>query len=97
MSGVAVANQLFFVFNVTIFGLLSGAGIFGAQFFGSKNVEGLRDTFRFKVISGCVLMTAGILLLYFKGEQLISLYLHDVDGSSDVAATLAFGDRKSVV
>ena len=62
MSGVAVANQLFFVFNVTIFGLLSGAGIFGAQFFGSKNVEGLRDTFRFKVISGCVLMTAGILL-----------------------------------
>lgn len=93
MSGVAVANQLFFVFNVTIFGLLSGAGIFGAQFFGSKNVEGLRDTFRFKVISGCVLMTAGILLLYFKGEQLISLYLHDVDGSSDVAATLAFGGQ----
>ena len=93
MSGVAVANQLFFVFNVTIFGLLSGAGIFGAQFFGSKNVEGLRDTFRFKVISGCVLMTAGILLLYFKGEQLISLYLHDVDGSSDVAATLSFGGQ----
>lgn len=93
MSGVAVANQLFFVFNVTIFGLLSGAGIFGAQFFGSKNVEGLRDTFRFKVISGCVLMTAGILLLYFKGEQLISLYLHDVDGSSDVAATLVFGGQ----
>ncbi len=93
MSGVAVANQLFFVFNVTVFGLLSGAGIFGAQFFGSKNVEGLRDTFRFKVISGCILMTAGILLLYFKGEKLISLYLHDVDGSSDVAATLAFGGQ----
>ena len=32
MSGVAVANQLMFVFNVSMFGMLSGAGIFGAQF-----------------------------------------------------------------
>lgn len=93
MSGVAVANQLMFVFNITTFGLLSGAGIFGAQFFGNRNMEGLRDTFRFKVISGCILMAAGILLMYLKGEALISLYLHDTDGSSDVAATLAYGVR----
>ena len=32
MSGVAIANQLIFVFNLTVFGGLSGAGIFGAQF-----------------------------------------------------------------
>ncbi|MBP1556390.1 MAG: MATE family efflux transporter, partial [Oscillospiraceae bacterium] len=34
MTGVAVANQLFFVFNLCVFGAVSGAGIFGAQFFG---------------------------------------------------------------
>jgi len=33
MSGVAITNQLIFVFNVCIFGGISGAGIFGAQFF----------------------------------------------------------------
>lgn len=35
MSGVAIANQLIFVFNLCIFGAVSGAGIFGAQFYGS--------------------------------------------------------------
>ena len=34
MSGVAIANQLIFVFNLCIFGGVSGAGIFTAQFFG---------------------------------------------------------------
>ena len=31
MTGVAVANQLVFVFYLAIFGALSGAGIFGAE------------------------------------------------------------------
>lgn len=32
MSGVAIVNQLIFVFNLCIFGAVSGAGIFTAQF-----------------------------------------------------------------
>ena len=32
MTGVAIVNQLIFVFNLAIFGAVSGAGIFGAQF-----------------------------------------------------------------
>ena len=31
MSGVAIANQLIFVFNLCIFGGVSGAGIFGTR------------------------------------------------------------------
>ena len=64
MSGVAVANQILFVFNISIFGMVSGAGIFGAQFFGSKNMKGLRDTFRFKVVSISLMTLAGLILLY---------------------------------
>ena len=33
MSGVAIVNQLIFVFNLCIFGAVSGAGIFTAQFY----------------------------------------------------------------
>jgi len=33
MSGVAIANQLMFVFYLAVFGGLAGAGIFAAQFF----------------------------------------------------------------
>lgn len=93
MSGVAVANQILFVFNISVFGMVSGAGIFGAQFFGSQNMKGLRDTFRFKVVSVSLLSVAGILLMYVKGDVLISLYLHDTDGSGSVAATLEYGLR----
>lgn len=94
MSGVAVANQLFSVFNVSLFGAVSGAGIFGAQFFGSQNMEGVRDTFRFKIISCMILTSVVILLLLFKGEFLISLFLHaDSSNQASAAATLDYGIR----
>lgn len=56
MSGVAIVNQLLFVFNLCIFGAVSGAGIFTAQFAGSRDHEGVRHTFRFKILV-CVLLT----------------------------------------
>ena len=49
MSGVAIVNQLLFVYNLAIFGAISGAGIFCAQFFGCKDQKGVRNTFRFKI------------------------------------------------
>ncbi len=91
MNGVAVANQLFFVFNLCIFGAVSGAGIFGAQFFGKGDHKGLRDTFRFKLLFCCLLTAAGITLFYFAGDGLISLYLKGEGSAADAAASLAFG------
>ena len=46
MSGVAIVNQLLFIYNLCIFGGVSGAGIFTAQYFGQGNDEGVRNTFR---------------------------------------------------
>lgn len=40
MSGVAVANQLLFVFNICVFGAISGAGIFGASFTAAETMKG---------------------------------------------------------
>lgn len=93
MSGVAVVNQLLFVFNLSVFGMLSGAGIFGAQFFGSGNTEGFRNTFRFKLVSCFLLMVVGILLFLAQGERLIMLYLHDESGSGMADLTLNYGMR----
>lgn len=92
MSGVAVANQLFNVFNISLFGAVSGAGIFGAQFFGNKNMEGVRNTFRFKIISCMLLTMAAVCLLFFKGEFLISLFLHaNSENQANADATLVYG------
>jgi len=91
MTGVAVSNQLLFVFNLCIFGAVSGAGIFGAQFFGKKDHKGVRHTFRFKLIFCLILALIGIGILFFGGEKLITLYLSGEGSSADAAASLAFG------
>lgn len=91
MNGVAIVNQLLFVFNLCVFGATSGAGIFTAQFFGSGNYEGMRSTFRFKVLVGGLLSALGITVLLTFGKDLIQLYLKG-DGSPESAAqSLAFG------
>lgn len=90
MSGVSIVNQLLFVFNLTIFGGLAGAGIFTAQFFGSKDDEGIRQTFRFKLILGVLVTALAVVLFITKGEALISIYLSE-DGSGNIADTLRYG------
>ena len=62
MSGVAIINQLMFIFYLCIFGAMAGAGIFSAQFHGSGDQEGIRRTFRFKFLAGLLLGIAGIAL-----------------------------------
>lgn len=91
MSGVAIVNQLLFVFNLCIFGAVSGAGIFTAQYYGSENHEGIRHTFRFKILIGALLTAFGIGVLLKAGQPLISLYLRGEGAAEDVMQTLAFG------
>ena len=73
MTGVAIVNQLIFVFNLCIFGVVSGAGIFGAQFFGSGDHSGVRHAFRFKILSGLLITLLAIVLFWFCGDGLIRL------------------------
>lgn len=89
MSGVAIVNQIIFIFNLTIFGGLAGASIFGAQFYGKGDHKGLRDTFRFRVIFSAVTLVLGIAVFVLFGEQLFSLYLNEeASSAADLAATL---------
>lgn len=93
MSGIAIVNQLLMVFNISIFGAISGAGIFGAQFYGCKDHAGVRHTFRFKVYI-CVAITLigiGIFLLY--GEELILMYLHGEGNDEALYAALGYGKQ----
>lgn len=93
MSGVAIANQLIFVYNLTIFGGLSGAGIFGAQFFGAGDHKGLRHTVRFKLLTVVVTLTVAIVVFLTCGEQLISLYLTGDGDAAERVAMLDYGRR----
>jgi putative MATE family efflux protein len=86
MSGAAIANQLLFVFNLCLFGGLSGPGIFGAQFYGADDREGLRHTFRIKLwISGALLLMAMAVFLGW-GDRLTALYLTGQGSPADAAS-----------
>lgn len=93
MSGVAIANQLIMIFELGIFGGLSGAGIFAAQYFGSGNLEGVRNTFRIKLYIGLVVTLASIFIFLCFGRQLVMLFLQgeaDV-GDAEITAGHALG------
>ncbi|QSX04847.1 MATE family efflux transporter [Sedimentibacter sp. zth1] len=81
MSGVAIVNQLIFVFNLTIFGCISGASIFGAQFFGNKDYDGVKYTFRFKMILGAIACVIVTFVFIIFGENLINLYITESSDS----------------
>lgn len=91
MSGVAIVNQLMFVFNICIFGGVSGAGIFGTQFYGKGDYEGQKYTFRFKLYVCLLIAVIALLLFGFLDTQLISLYLSDNGSIGDTALALQCG------
>ena len=90
MVSVAIINQLLFVVNLCIFGGLSGVGIFTAQYFGSKNMEGVKNSFRMKIwlIFG-VLIVALFVIMTFK-SPLIDSFLHEGSEQGDLVKAKSF-------
>ena len=75
MSGVSIVNQLIFVYNICIFGGVSGAGIFTAQYFGSGDENNMRYTVRYKIIISFVVIALFCAIFLLFGDKLISLYI----------------------
>ena len=91
MSGVSIANQFLFIFNLLIFGATAGVGIFTAQYHGMKDEEGVRNTFRFKVVINVILTILAVILFVIFGNTLIGTFLHGEGAISDAARTLEIG------
>ncbi|MBR5977210.1 MAG: MATE family efflux transporter [Clostridia bacterium] len=97
MSGVSVANQFLFVYMLAIFGLVSGAGIFGAQYAGNNDPDGLRNAFRFKVAAGLLLTFLFCWLYAVQNEFLIGLYLKGDGDPALRAETLAVAKKYMLI
>ena len=91
MSGVSIVNGLLFVFNLCVFGATSGAGIFTAQFHGSRDQEGIRHTFRFKILVCLAISALGIGIFRLGGNTLIGLYLTGEGDAATAAGALEYG------
>lgn len=91
MTAVSIASQLLFVFNLAVFGGLSGPGIFGSQFYGAENMEGVRHCTRLKIWIGLILLAVGVSVFLGAGDILLGLYLQGESAEIDPELTLALG------
>ena len=87
MTGVSVVNQLFFVFNLLVFGGMSAAGIFSAQYFGQENHQGARNVFRCKIMIGIGTLVLVLLIFSTLYQPLIYAFLHEGSSSGNITAT----------
>ncbi len=90
MTGVSIINQLLFVFNLCIFGAMSGAGIFTAQYYGKKDADGVRTSMQYKIFSALALTALGIAAFVTLGDVLIKAYIEDGSSAQDKAAVIGY-------
>ena len=91
ISAASIANQVMMVFCLAVFGGMSGAGIYGAQFFGKGDMDGMRHTFRFKLYFGVLVSTAAVLIYLVFGESFIASFLKGESNGGDLDLTLRSG------
>lgn len=85
MSGVSIVNQFIFIFNLLIFGAVSAAGIFTAQFHGSSDIDGVRHTFRFKILINLLAGALGVAVFALFDDQLITLFLQMESSTTELS------------
>lgn len=88
MSGVAIINQLLFIVQLLLFGANAGAGIFTAQYFGCKDIDGVRDTTRIKIVMSTIVATICGFVLCFWSEPLIMMFLNSDTDTANIALAL---------
>lgn len=91
MSGVSIVNQFIFIFNLLIYGAISGAGIFCVQYHGTRDQNGISHTFRFKLYLNVLLTVLSIGAFVLFGDYLISTFLSESSTSGDIALTFSEG------
>ncbi len=84
VAAAAIVNQLIFVFNLSLFGALAGAGVLTVQFAGRGDWERLQQSVRVKFLlaAGVLLLFGGLLLL--RGEAILDLFFHQGQEALDL-------------
>lgn len=79
IAAVGLSNQFFFLYNLLIFGLVSGGGIFFAQYWGKKDEEGLSRSVALTVISAILFSLPFFLLSFFYPDLVLRFFSPDME------------------
>ena len=91
ISAASIANQVMMVYNLAIFGGLSGVSIFGAQYYGKGDMDGMRNTFRIKISFAVGSSVLAIAVYLLAGESFIASFLMGESNGGDMGLALREG------
>ena len=97
ISAASIANTVLNVLMLALFGGLSGISIYGAQFYGKGDMEGMRHSFRLKLIFTLSCTVLGIAIYRVFGERFIQSFLLGESNGGDLALTLREGTDYLVI
>ena len=77
IAAVGLGNQIFFILNMLLFGITSGGGVFIAQFWGKKDINGIRKSFGLMTMIAAFAAIVFTFLGLFIPYKMIGLYSPD--------------------
>lgn len=79
IAGVGIANQFFFIYTLMLFGIAGGGGLFIAQFWGAKDKDGMKQTYRFMLIASLTVSLVFMIGAYLAAPRIIGFFTDDAE------------------
>lgn len=79
LAAVGMAGQWSWLLNLTLFGFSSGASVFFSQYYGDKNITGIRKTFGIVLTFLSVAVAAFTVLGFLMPKSIISIFNRDAN------------------
>ena len=77
VASIGVANQFFFLFNMTLSGLTGGAGLFISQFYGKNDINNIKKVTGLNVLLGIILGLIFLIPALFFPKLIIHFFSYD--------------------
>ncbi|MCQ2597171.1 MAG: MATE family efflux transporter [Treponema sp.] len=77
IAAVGLGNQVFFVLNMILFGITSGGGVFIAQFWGKKEIAGIKKSLGIMLTLSIIVSAVFTVLCLTIPHQILRLYSPD--------------------
>ena len=77
VASIGIANQYFFLFNMALSGIIGGAGIFMAQFYGKGDKDSIKKITGLSVIAALILGLLFFMLAVFFPNVIIHFFSLD--------------------
>lgn len=77
LAGVAAVNRYFMIALFGTMGVIAAASVFMAQFYGSDDRNHMQQTFRYSILSTCLIMSIFIVIALLFPQEIIAFFVKD--------------------